>query len=374
MMNLKPPKSQTDSASDNGSVNKISDKQKINTLKKAVIDLREEKSQLMKQIAELTLKNNQLIKEREDTEEKHNSMIRDLQGQLTMNQSNLTQSSYLKEPNNNSNDQSKQVTKLKQELDSTITNYEARFAILQTAYKEMERDLKNKEISNQKLIKDVEEKTELNNQLKKNIEDIERDLYNKIKDLKAEKMEIQLKFKTLDKEMQQKDEELRVLHKELDDSRFKVAQLQGELEETRGKFIQYKLILHNQFLDIDCLFILRQNLFNDYIFELETAAQKFQYKASDITDLKIKDESSFFLSVKSRSREEVFIIQQNQDLKKICKSIKNFLLKAQQYQINQQHNQAQSPKNNGLLGGLMSFFGGTQSKNGSNTNSDAKQK
>ncbi|CAD8143538.1 unnamed protein product [Paramecium pentaurelia] len=374
MMNLKPPKSQTDSASDNGSVNKISDKQKINTLKKAVIDLREEKSQLIKQIAELTLKNNQLIKEREDIEEKHNSMMRDLQGQLTMNQSNLTQSSYLKEPNNNSSDQSKQVTKLKQELDSTITNYEARFAILQTAYKEMERDLKNKEISHQKLIKDVEEKTELNNQLKKNIEDIERDLYNKIKDLKAEKMEIQLKFKTLDKEMQQKDEELRVLHKELDDSRFKVAQLQGELEETRGKFIQYKLILHNQFLDIDCLFILRQNLFNDYIFELETAAQKFQYKASDITDLKIKDESSFFLSVKSRSREEVFIIQPNQDLKKICKSIKNFLLKAQQYQINQQHNQAQSPKNNGLLGGLMSFFGGTQSKNGSNTNSDAKQK
>ncbi|CAD8134516.1 unnamed protein product [Paramecium pentaurelia] len=373
MMNLKPPKIQNDSASDNGSVNKITDKQKINTLRKAVIDLREEKSQLIKQIEELTQKNNQLIKEREDIKEKHNTMMRDLQNQLTMNSSS-TQSSLLIEPINNSNDLSKLKTKLKQELDQTITNYEARFSILQTAYKEMERDLKNKEISNQKLVKDMEEKTTLNNQLKKNIEDIERDLYNKIKDLQAEKMEIQLKFKIIDKEMQQKDEELRVLHKGLDDTRFKIAQLQGELEETRGKFMQYKLILHNQFLDIDCLFILRQNLFNDYIFELETAAQKFQYKASDITDLKIKDETSFYLSVKSRSKEEIFIIMPNQDLKKICKSIKNFLLKAQQYQINQQHSQVQSPKNNGLLGGLMSIFGSTQQKNGSNTNSDAKQK
>ncbi|CAD8049874.1 unnamed protein product [Paramecium sonneborni] len=375
MMNLKPPKSQIDSASDTGSVNKISDKQKINTLKKAVIDLREEKSQLTKQITDLTQKNNQLIKEKEDLEEKHQSMMRDLQRQITVNQfSQIQSSSSQAELINNQGDQSKQVFKLKQELEQTIAHNEARFTILQTAYKEMERDLKNKEISNQKLIKEVEEKTQLNNQLKKNIEDIERDLYNKIKDLKAEKMEIQLKLKTLDKEMQQKDEEIRILHKGLDDSRFTVAQLQGELEESRGKFIQYKLILHNQFLDIDCLFILRQNLFNDYVFELETAAQKFQYKASEITDLKIKDETSFYLSVKSRSKEEVFSIMPNQDLKKICKSIKNFLIKAQQYQINQQHAQVQSPKNNGLLGGLMSIFGNTSSKNGSNTNSDAKQK
>ncbi|CAD8134281.1 unnamed protein product [Paramecium octaurelia] len=375
MMNLKPPKSQTDSASDNGGANKISDKQKISTLRKAVLDLREEKSQLMKQIAELTLKNNQLIKEREDIEEKHNTMMMDLQRQSTMNSTSLTQSFRQTELIHTSGDQSKQITKLKQELESTIANYEARFSILQTAYKDIERDLKNKEIQNQKLTKDAEEKTALNNQLKKNIEDIERDLFNKIKDLKAEKMEIQLKLKTLDKDIQLKDEELRVIHKGLDDSRFTVAQLQGELEETRGKFIQYKLILQNQFLDFDCLFILRQNLFNDYIFELETAAQKFQYKATDITDLKIKDESSFILTVKSRSKDEVFKIMPNQDLKKICKSIKNFLLKVQQYQISQQQTQVQSPRNNGLLGGLMSIFGGsTSSKSGSNTNSEAKQK
>ncbi|CAD8159006.1 unnamed protein product [Paramecium octaurelia] len=337
-MNLKPP-------SENGSVDKISDKQKINTLKKAVIELREEKSQLMKQITELTLKNNQLTKEKEGIEQKPNIGVESIQ-----------------------------IAKLQQELASIISNYDARISILQIAYKEMERELKCKEVQNQKLIKEAEEKTTLNNQLQKNIEDIERDLYNKIKDLKAEKIEIQLQLKTLDKEMLQKDEELRVIHKGLDDSRFTVAQLQGELEETRGKFIQYKLIMHNQLLDIECLFILRQNLFNDYIFELETGAQKFQYKANEISDLKIKDESSFTLSMKSRSREEVFVIMPNQDLKKICKSIKNFLLKAQQYQIHQQPTHPQSPKNNGFLGGLMSIFGSTQLKNGSNTNIEAKQK
>ncbi|CAD8051134.1 unnamed protein product [Paramecium sonneborni] len=373
MMNLKPPKTQIDSASDTGSVNKISDKQKINTLKKAVIDLREEKTQLLKQITDLTLKNAQLIKDKENMEEKFQQMMKD-QRQSIGNSSSYMQSSKLVEPINSNQDQSKQVSKLRQELDQTIDNYEAKLSILQTAYKEIERDLKNKELSNQKLVKEVEEKIQLNNQFKKSIEEIERDLYNKIKELKAEKMEIQLKLKTLDKEVQQKDEELRILHKGLDESRFTVAQLQGELEESRGKFIQYKFILHNQFLDIDCLFILRQNLFNDYVFELETAAQKFQYKASEITDLKIKDETSFYLSVKSRTRDEVFSIMPNQDLKKICKSIKNFLLKAQQYQINQQHTQPQSPKNNGFLGGLMSIFGNTASKNGSNTNSDAKQK
>ena len=54
MLNLKSPKNQTDSASDNGSLNKVSDKLKLNTLKRAVLDLREEKSQLIKQIADLS--------------------------------------------------------------------------------------------------------------------------------------------------------------------------------------------------------------------------------------------------------------------------------------------------------------------------------
>ncbi|CAD8053909.1 unnamed protein product [Paramecium primaurelia] len=362
MMNLKPPKSQNDSASDNGSVNKITDKQKINTLRKAVIDLREEKSQLIKQIEELNSKK-QLTNKREGRYRRETQYYDERF--IALNNYEFIQFNAIFSFNR---------TYKQQELDQIIANYEARFSILQTAYKEMERDIKNIEISNQKLVKDMEEKTTLNNQLKKNIEDIERDLYNKIKDLQAEKMEIQSKFKIIDKEMQQKDEELTVLHKGLDDTRFIINQLQGELEETRGKFMQYKLILYNQFLDIDCLFILRKNLFNDYIFELETAAQIFQYKASDISDLKIKDETSFYLSVKSRSKEEIFIIMPNQDLKKICKSIKNFLLKAQQYQINQQHSQVQSPKNNDLLGGLMSIFRSTQQKNGSNKNSDAKQK
>jgi hypothetical protein len=44
---------------------------------------------------------------------------------------------------------------------------------------------------------------------------------------------------------------------------------------------------------------------------LETAAQRFVYKASEITDLKAKDEKSFMLSVKSRTRDEIFTIGPN---------------------------------------------------------------
>ncbi|CAK72267.1 unnamed protein product (macronuclear) [Paramecium tetraurelia] len=288
-MNLKPP-------SETGSVDDISDKEKINTLKKGVIELREEKSQLMKYITELTLKNNWLIKEKEGTEQKSNI-----------------------------GDESKQIPKLKQQIFLILQeNQPLPFRIMKLAFYFTNSLLG---YGKRKLIKGSVKNTALNNQLQKNIEDIERDLYNKIKDLKAEKIEIQLQLKTLDKEMQQRDDELRVIHKGLDDSRFTVAQLQGELEESRGKFIQYKLILHNQLLDIECLFIFRQNLFNEYIFELETAAQKFQYKASEITDLKIKDESSFTLSIKSRNREEVFVIMHNQDLKRSANLLKTFYQK-----------------------------------------------
>ncbi|CAD8048633.1 unnamed protein product [Paramecium sonneborni] len=383
----KPPQGQNDNLSDNGSVNKISDKQKISTLKKAVIDLREEKAQLLKTIQDLTQKNINLNQEKLDLEEKYNSMIRDLQQQIqTLNTNQEKQRNTLvnsigssrltlqnDQLNNNSN-YTKQIKQLQQELKQKTDDNEAQLQILQTGYKELERDLKSKDYQIDKLTKEVEDKNALIIQLRKNIEDIEKDLYNKIKDLNAERMQLQLKLKTIEKEVQLKDEETRVIQKGLDDSRFRVAQILSELEETRGKFLQYKLTLSNQFLDIECLFILRQNLFQEYIFELETTAQRFVYKASDITDLKIKDDQSFYLSVKARSRDEVFKLSPGQDIKKICKQIKNFLQRAQQCLALQQSSQIQSPKNNSLFGGFISIFGSSSSKNGSHTDSEQKQK
>ncbi|CAK55793.1 unnamed protein product (macronuclear) [Paramecium tetraurelia] len=383
----KPPQAQNDSQSDNGSVNKISDKQKINTLKKAVIELREEKAQLLKTISELTQKNTNLTQEKADLDEKYNSVIRDLQQQIQTlsngqeKQRNTITSSLgsprsliQNDPLNNNSNLTKQIKQLQQELKQKTDDHEAQLSILQTGYKELERDQKYKDHQIDKLTKEIEDKNTTIQQLRKNIEDIEKDLYNRIKDLSGEKLQLQLKLKTIEKEIQQKDEETKVIQKALDDSRFKIAQLLSELEETRGKYLQHKLTLNNQFLDIECLLILRQNLFQEYIFELETSAQRFVYKASDITDLKIKDEQSFYLTIKSRNRDEVFKLSPGQDIKKICKQIKTFLQRAQQSHALQQSSQIQSPKNNGLLGGLISIFGSNSSKNGSNTNSESKQK
>ncbi|CAD8136757.1 unnamed protein product [Paramecium pentaurelia] len=383
----RPPQGQNDSQSDNGSVNKISDKQKINTLKKAVIDLREEKAQFLKTIQELTQKNNNLTQEKADLDEKYNSVIRDLQQQIqALNNSQEKQRNTLvnsigsprsliqNDPLNNNSNFTKQIKQLQQELKQKTDDHEAQLQILQTGYKELERDLKYKDNQIDKLTKEIGDKNTIISQLRKNIEDIEKDLYNRIKDLSTEKLQLQLKLKTIEKEIQQKEEETKIIQKGLDDSRFKTAQLLSELEETRGKFLQYKLTLNNQFLDIECLFILRQNLFQEYIFELETAAQRFVYKASDITDLKIKDDQSFYLTVKARSRDEVYKLGPGQDIKKVCKQIKNFLQRAQQSLALQQSSQIQSPKNNGLLGGLISIFGSNSSKNGSNANSETKQK
>ncbi|CAD8052034.1 unnamed protein product [Paramecium sonneborni] len=383
----KLPQGQNDNQSDNGSVNKISDKQKISTLKKAVIDLREEKAQFIKTVQELTQKNINLTQEKSDLDEKYNSMIRDLQLQIqTLNTIQDKQRNTLvnsigsprsilqNDPLNNNNNFTKQIKQLQQELKQKTDDHEAQLQILQTGYKELERDLKSKDYQIDKLTKEVENKNALITQLRKNFDDVEKDLQNKIKNLTAERMQLQLKLKTIEKEIQQKEEETKVIQKGFDDSKFRIAQLLSELEETREKFLQYKLTLSNQFLDIECLLILRQNLFQEYIFELETSAQRFVYKASDITDLKIKDDQSFYLTVKARSRDEVFKLSPGQDIKKICKQIKNFLQRTQQSIALQQSNQIQSPKNNSLFGGIISMFGSASSKNGSNTNSEQKQR
>ena len=80
-----------------------------------------------------------------------------------------------------------------------------------------------------------------------------------------------------------------------------------DLEDQRGSFLQHHLILKNQLLEIDCLFILRENIHREIVFELETTMKRFVYKANEITDLSVKDESSFILSINSsKNRKETF--------------------------------------------------------------------
>ncbi|CAD8148669.1 unnamed protein product [Paramecium pentaurelia] len=301
----KTTQGQNNSQQDYGSLNKISNTYKISTLKKAVIKLREERLNYQK------LYKNQhkriLIQLRKRQTQMKNTILQLLNCNYKSKFSTLTKIKqeillqiildYLKLLSKMIHliimtiQQIKQsnFNKLKQKQD----DHEALLLIIQIAYKEFERDQKQKDYQIDKLTKE------------------------RIKELSAERLQFQLKLKTIEKIIQQQEDETKVLKKGLDDCRFKIAQLLSELEEISGKLLQYKLTLNNQILDIECLFIPRQNLFQEYIFELETSAQRFVYKACMITDLKIKDDQSFYLTIKSRSRDEVFKLGHGQDVKNV---------------------------------------------------------
>ncbi|CAD8049833.1 unnamed protein product [Paramecium primaurelia] len=112
---------QNNSQSDNGNVNKISDKQKIST----VVELREEKTQLLKTIQELTQQNINLTKEKTDLDEQYNSVIIELQLQIqTLNtkKTRKTHINYIGQPQsliqndpfNNNDNLTKQIKQLQQ--------------------------------------------------------------------------------------------------------------------------------------------------------------------------------------------------------------------------------------------------------------------
>lgn len=67
-----------DSTSDNGSINKTSDKQKIAILKKAVLELREQKSQFEQTIRTLT----EQVRERSESEAALTKTVQELQLKL----------------------------------------------------------------------------------------------------------------------------------------------------------------------------------------------------------------------------------------------------------------------------------------------------
>ncbi|CAD8069170.1 unnamed protein product [Paramecium sonneborni] len=319
----------SDYASD--SCNIVSDKAKIQVLKKAVFELRQQKEQLEISNQSLSIELNKVLKEKEYNEQSFIELVEELKQRISILEGNIeTTPVRIKSSSNfytqneiieGTTDQQLQnmikVNKqLQQEIKIMQNNFQAQQSILQYQQQNLEKELINKEIIIVKLSKELEEANQLNRQLKKNIQDIEQDLYNKIIDQSQINTDLKIKIQNFESSLIQKETEIQNQEKIIEQQK----QNLFELEEIKGKFLQHRLILKNQLLEINCVFILRQNIQDEYSLELETTAKRFTYKANEITDLQVKDDKHFILTLSKR--QETFKIMQGQDIKKICKSIK----------------------------------------------------
>ncbi|CAD8155808.1 unnamed protein product [Paramecium octaurelia] len=331
---LKSQKS--DGASD--SCNNGSDKAKIQVLKKAVLELREQKEQLEISNQSLSIELAKVLKEKDQNEQSYIELVEELKQRITILEGNIettpvriqSQSNFSAQivtAEGTTDQQLQSMIKLNKQLQQEIkimqNNFQAQSCILQHEQNNLQKELSNKESILGKLSKELEEANILNRQLKKNIHDIEEDLYNKIIEQSQINTELKIKIQNLEQGLLQKESEVQNLENIIEQQKVNIL----ELEDIRGKFLQHRLILKNQLLEINCAFILRQNIYNDYILELETPAKRFIYKANEITDLQVKDDKHFILTLSKR--QEIFKLLQGQDIRNICKSIKSFLIKSQ---------------------------------------------
>ncbi|CAD8062390.1 unnamed protein product [Paramecium sonneborni] len=313
------------------SCNNVSDKTKIQVLKKAVLELRVQKEQLEISNQSLSIELNKVLKEKQQNEqslielvEEQKQRISILEGNIETTPVRIKSSSNFYTQNDGvegtTDQQLQNMIKLNKQLQQEIkimqNNFQAQQSILQNEQNNLQKELMNKEVIMGKLSKELEEANLLNKQLKKNIQDIEEDLYNKIIDQSQINTDLKIKIQNLESILLQKEAEMQNLENIIEQQKLNIF----ELEEIRGKFLQHRLILKNQLLEINCVFILRQNIYNEYILELETTAKRFIYKANEITDLQMKDDQHFVLTLSKR--QETFKIVQGQDIRKICKSIK----------------------------------------------------
>ncbi|CAD8167987.1 unnamed protein product [Paramecium pentaurelia] len=320
------------------SCNNASDKAKIQVLKKAVLELREQKEQLEISNQSLSIELDKVLKEKDQNEQSYIELVEELKQRISILEGNIettpvriqSQSNFsaqIVKAEGTIDQQLQTMIKLNKQLQQEIkimqNNFQAQSSILQHEQKNLQKELSNKETILGKLSKELEEANILNRQLKKNIHDIEQDLYNKIIEQSQINTELKIKIQNFEQNLLENETEKQNLENIIEQQKLNIL----ELEEIRGKFLQHRLILKNQLLEINCAFILRQNIYNDYILELETPAKRFIYKANEITDLQVKDDKHFILTLSKR--QETFKLLQGQDIRKICKSIKSFLIKSQ---------------------------------------------
>ncbi|KAM3144258.1 hypothetical protein pb186bvf_003720 [Paramecium bursaria] len=334
--------------SDAGSSTKASDKQKVQILRKAVIELRDKTNQLETQNKQLQDENTNLKAEL-------------LQAQLDPPKSNKTngnssKNGYDPQVDEQMNNLNKKVRMLQEEMNVMKVNHDAQMHVMQTAYKDLENDYNNIQFKFKAITKEIDDKNKYNTQLKQNLEDLEKDMSKKIDSQHNTINQLSLRVKTYESELMQKDDEINRQFKQIEQIQFNNITLQNELQEVSGKYICFKLLMKG-LIDVECLFILRQNIYGEHILEIETAQQRYTHKVSDITDFQGKEDNQFIINLKVQGKIRQDVFQSKQDSLKLCKQIGQFLKRAKQESESQKVNKAQQPQPNmNPLSGLAQIF------------------